>query len=105
MDIIRDIIVPFLPKSAPHLAHTPKVFFVSSKVGSKDLDTQPPSFPDNDDANYCITYHVAKASAYQQEWIDSIADGLLSQTEKTVQDVIESLRKKNDECLYNNTIL
>ena len=101
VDIVDDIIKPFLPKSAPHLAHISKLFFISSCSYHKDLDTQPPSFPDDDDANYCIAYHLAQWSSDQQIWMDFILDCLRSG--KTVQDVIEDSRshlEKHEECLY-----
>ena len=101
VDIVDDIIKPFLPKSAPHLAHIPKLFFISSWSHHKDLDTQPPSFPDDKDANYCIAYHLTQWSSDQQIWMNFISDCL--HPGKTVQDVIEDSRshlEKHEECLY-----
>ena len=101
VDIVDDIIKPFLPKSAPHLVHIPKLFFISSWFLRKDLDTQPPSFPDDDDANYCIAYHLAREVGAVSKWMDTIADGLSSNM--TVQDVIEDSRShidKHKECLH-----
>ena len=102
LDIVDDIIKPFLPKSAPHLVHIPKLFFISnSLVYRKDLDNQPPSFPDDDDANYCIAYHLSVAPFDEQRWLKTITDALLSG--ETVQDVIENSRSsidKNFERLY-----
>ena len=40
---VDDIICPFLPRSAPHLQHIPKLFFITA-VG--DPDATPPHFPD-----------------------------------------------------------
>ena len=107
VDIVDDIIKPFLPKSAPHLAHIPKLFFINSWVDHKDLDTQPPSFPDDDDGNYCIAYHLAQSGRADQEiWMDTIANGLLSG--KTVQYVIESsqllLHKNNERLCYFSSL-
>ena len=108
MDIVDDIIKPFLPKSAPHLVHIPKIFFITnslsyrSTVYRQDLDNQPPSFPDDDDDNYCIAYHLSLKRFDQQIlWLNTITDALLSG--KTVQDVIENSRSildKNRERLY-----
>ena len=107
VDIVDDIIKPFLPKSAPHLAHIPKLFFISSWVDHKGLDTQPPSFPDDDDGNYCIAYHLAQSGRADQEiWMDTIANGLLSG--KTVQYVIENsqllLHKNNERLCYFSSL-
>ena len=86
--IIDDIIEPFLPKSAPHLTHIPKLFFISSLFqGDLDLDTQPPLFPGDSDANYCIAYHLARSTDDSRMWIHFIADRLVSG--ESVQDVIE----------------
>ena len=101
LDIVDDIIKRFLPKSAPHLTHIPKLFFVSSLFRCKDLDTQPPSFPDDDDANYCIAYHLTKRRSDQQIWMENVTD--LLRSGKKVQDVIVSLHSlldKDSECLY-----
>ena len=106
VDIVDDIIKPFLPKSSPHLAHIPKLFFISSRVGHKDLDTQPPSFPDDDDANYCIAYHLTRAVDDLWKWRHTIELGL--HPGKTVQDVIEDSRShldKDNERLYTFSCL
>ena len=108
VDIVDDIIKPFLPKSAPHLAHIPKLFFINSWVDHKDLDTQPPSFPDDKDANYCIAYHLGRETITVdvQEWMRTIARGLRSNM--TVQDVIEDSRSyldKHNERLYTFSCL
>ena len=101
VDIVVDIIKPFMPKSAPHLAHIPKLFFISSWVDHKDLDTKPPPFPDDYDADYCIAYHLAPDKAGSWEWMYTITRNLHSS--KTVQDVIEDSRshlEKHNECLH-----
>ena len=104
VDIVDDIIKPFLPKSAPHLAHIPKLFFISCCSHHKDLDTQPPSFPDDKDANYCIAYHLAQRIADTWKWIYTITDCLRSNM--TVQDVIEDSRSdKHNERLYTFSCL
>ena len=106
VDIVDDIIKPFLPKSAPHLAHIPKLFFVNSWFHHEDLDTQPPSFPDDDDANYCIAYHLAREMGDLRRWMDTIARSLRSNM--TVQDVIEDSRShlvKHNERLYTCSCL
>ena len=106
MDIVVDIIKPFLPKLAPHLAHISKLFFVSSTFHHEDLDTQPPSFPDEDDANYCIAYHLSQWRSDQRIWMRSMADGLCSG--RIVQDVIEETRShldKDNEQLYTFSCL
>ena len=95
VDIVDDIIKPFLPKSAPHLAHIPKLFFISSWSHHKDLDTQPPSFPDDDDANYCIACHLSGEVGDSWKWMYTTARGLRSS--KTVQDVIEDSRSHLDK--------
>ena len=79
VDIVDDIIKPFLPKSAPHLAHIPKLFFIGSWSHHKDLDTQPQlSFPDDYDkyGNYCVTYHLVREVGDLRIWMDTIAHGL-----------------------------
>ena len=106
VDIVDDIIKPFLPKSAPHLAHIPKLFFISSWSHHKDLDTQPPSFPDNDDANYCIAYHLTREVGDSWEWMHTIVRGL--RWNMTVQDVIEESRShlnKHNKRLYTFSCL
>ena len=57
VDVIDDIIRPFLPQSAPHLQHIPKLFFITAEG---DPDATPLHFPDDPDGNYCIAYHVNK---------------------------------------------
>ena len=73
VDIIDDIIQPFLPQSAPHLQHVPKLFFITAQhpVGPR---APPPRFPEDPDGNYCIAYHIIMARAYFWHKISSIAD-------------------------------
>ena len=89
VDIVEDIIKPFLPQSAPHLVHIPKVFFVSS-YGWPELHTQPPLFPDDPDANYCIAYHVAAYGHYTDIWWQHIVHNLT--TGQSVQEIIKDIR-------------
>ena len=106
VDIVDDIIKPFLPKSAPYLAHIPKLFFISSWFYHEDLDTQPPSFPDDDDANYCIACHLSGEVGDSWKWMYTTARGLRSS--KTVQDVIEDSRShldKHNERLFTFSCL
>ena len=48
---IDDIIQPFLPQSAPHLQHVPKLFFITARhlAGPR---APPPRFPEDPDGNY-----------------------------------------------------
>ena len=84
--IVNDIIKPFLPQSAPHLQHIPKLFFISA-VG--DPHAPPPCFPDDPDGNYCVAYHVTKSFSLMYKWADHIADHLFLPG-ATVQEVIDN---------------
>ena len=92
VDIVEDIIKPFLPQSAPHLVHIPKLFFISSFCGRKELDTRPPLFPDDPDANYCIAYHVTAPHhpSYTDRWWRHIVHKL--PTGQSVQKIIKDIR-------------
>ena len=89
-DIVDDIIKPFLPLSAPHLVHIPKIFFISSEFGRQYLATQPPLFPGDCDANYLIAYHQTSSRADMSIWMQHITDNLL--TGQSVQEVVEKSR-------------
>ena len=89
LNIVDDIIEPFLPQSAPHLQHIPKLFFVSA-LGDP-LIQQPPHFPDDPDGNYCVAYHVTNICSDMNKWADHISDHLFFPG-MTVQEVIESSR-------------
>ena len=86
LDIIDDIIKPFLPQSAPHLLHIPKLFFISTWG---DLNPPPLHFPDDPDGNYCVVYHsIVGMSSDMNKWADHITDHLFLPG-ATVQEVIE----------------
>ena len=92
VDIVDDIIKPFLPRSAPHLQHIPKLFFISLNV-SKYLDllaAKPPHFPYNHNENYCVAYHTCHPY-YSGEWMWHIADHLF-RFSVSVQEVVENSR-------------
>ena len=82
--IVNDIINPFLPQSAPHLQHIPKLFFISAMGG---LIAPPPRFPDDPHGNYCVVYHASLV--YEFKWVDHIADHLFLPG-ATVQEVIDN---------------
>ena len=88
LDIVDDIIKLFLPQSAPHLQHIPKLFFISIKG---DPHVPPPHFPDDPDGNYCVAYRVTKHASlkYQLKWAEHIADHLFLPG-ATVQEVIDN---------------
>ena len=90
VDIVEDIIKPFLPQSAPHLVHIPKLFFITSYCRRKELDTQPPLFPDDPDANYCIAYHMVTHPYYTDIWWQHIVHKLTAG--QSVQEIIENSR-------------
>ena len=94
VDVVEDIIKPFLPQPAPHLVHIPKLFFISSNCRRKELDTQPPLFPNDPDANYCIAYHTAAHPDYTDIWFEHIAHNLT--TGQSVQEIIENIRSSLD---------
>ena len=82
--IVNDIINPFLPQSAPHLQHIPKLFFIIAMGG---LHAPPPRFPDDPDGNYCVVY--CASLKYKDKWVDHIADHLFLPG-ATVQEVIDN---------------
>ena len=100
MHIVNDIIEPFLPQSALHLQHIPKLFFINSADG--DPHAPPPHFPDDPDGNYCVAYHVAKYRGDMRTWNRNIADDIFLPG-KSIQEVIENSRShlhENHEHLH-----
>ena len=93
MDIVDDIIAPFLPRLAPHLKYIPKLFFITA-MG--DPHAPPPYFPDDPDGNYCVAYHVTNELRYMDKWADHITYHLFLPG-MTVQDVTENCRAYLDE--------
>ena len=111
VDIIDDIIQPFLPQSAPHLQHIPKLFFITAE-GDPDAPA-PPHFPDDPNGNYCVAYHVTNKLCHMVKWAQYITDHIFSPN-ITIQEVIEksrsSLFKHMEQlhcrnCLKNRLIL
>ena len=103
VDIVDDIIKPFLPNSAPHLVHIPKLFFISSWFGLRNLDVDKPLFfPGDNNANYYTASYLARWRADSREWMDTIADNLLSGgTMEGVIDKLQSrLNKKSEQLNY-----
>ena len=106
INIVDDIIQPFLPQSAPHLQHVPKLFFITAQC-LVDSHAPLPRFPEGPDGNYCIVYHVANTRALMIKWVDDITDDLFIRG-MTVQGAIEKSRshlKKDEENLYYFTYL
>ena len=109
-DIVDDIIKPFLPRSAPHLQHIPKLFFISAEG---DPNAPSPHFPDDPDGNYCVAYHVSKYLIHMLTWQFDIVQHLFH-PDMSVQAVIENSRSHINEdreclhyftCLKNNLVL
>ena len=106
LDIVDDIIKPFLPQSAPHLQHIPKLFFISAEG---DPHAPPPHFPDDPDGNYCvaIAYHVVNDQNYMNNWANHITDYLFTPG-MSVYEVIENSKSRLDtdkDCLHYFTSL
>ena len=106
VNIVDDIIQPFLPQSAPHLQHIPKLFFITAwhPVGP---DAPPPRFPEDPDGNYCIAYHMAGTFALMRKWAEDVTKDLIIPG-MTVQGVIKksmSHINKDEERLYYFTCL
>ena len=99
VNIVDDLIQPFLPQSAPHLQHIPKLFFITS-VGNPDAT--PPHFPDDPDGNYCAACYVAFSLSHVFNWAAYISDNLFL-SGMTIQKTIENSKshlKKGKECLH-----
>lgn len=114
VDIVDDIIQPFLPQSAPHLQYIPKLFFISLSVSSHLglLATKPPHFPLDRNGNYCVAYHSCHP-CYRGEWMWHIVDHLF-RFGISVQEVVENSRSALYEgyeylhcfsCLKNKLVL
>ena len=106
VNIVDDIIHPFLPQSAPHLQHIPKLFFITAR-NLAYLHVPPPRFPEDPDGNYCIVYHVVDRVNLMPKWAESIMDELFLHG-MTVQEAIERSRShlnKDEESLYYFTCL
>ena len=91
VDIIEDIIKPFLPQSAPHLINIPKLFFIGSHHVPVRHHTKLPPFPDDPDSNYCVALYSQTSSEHEvYTWFEHITKHLLSGL--PVQEVIEKSR-------------
>ena len=95
VDIVDDIIKPFLPQSAPHLISIPKLFFISSEPLSESRQLQDniklPLLPDDPNSNYmyCVAYNYC-APLYTERWFRYITEHLLSGS--SVEEVVEQSR-------------
>ena len=107
VDIIDDIIQPFLPQSAPHLQHIPKLFFIIA-LHPVDPHVPPPQFPEDPDGNYCIIYHVIGMRTLVRDWAEDITNRLIIRG-MTVQEAIEKSRfhliNEDEGSLYYFTCL
>ena len=106
VNIVDDIIQPFLPQSAPHLQHIPKLFFITA-CHLAGPHAPPPRFPEGPDGNYCIAYHVMDTGVLLMEWARCIMNDLFIPG-MTVQGAIEkssSHLNKDEESLYYFTCL
>ena len=104
VNIVDDIIQPFLPQSAPHLQHIPKLFFITAEGNP---DAAPPHFPDDPDGNYCAAYRMTNRPSCMHKWVEHIS-GNLFLPGMTVQETIENSRshlEKGKECLHYFTCL
>jgi hypothetical protein len=96
VNIIDDIIQPFLPQSAPHLQHIPKLFFITCTTHMMHLHASPPQFPEDPDGNYCIVYHMTDDLYLMIEWARCITREF-SLPGTTVQAAVEKSRLQLDE--------
>ena len=106
MSIVDDIIGPFLPQSAPHLQHIPKVFFITAYTVWENPHAPPPHFPDDPDGNYCVAYCIRSINTVK--WAYYITDKLFLDSGVTVQEAIERSRfllSEAWECLHYFTCL
>ena len=89
VDIVDDIIKPFLPQSAPHLVHIPKFFFICSIIVDS-LSSKSLLLPDDHNGNYLIAHYVTQ-STIPPSWLQYVAR-CLSRRGESVQDTIEESR-------------
>ena len=104
LNIVDDIIKPFLPQSAPHLQHIPKLFFISAEG---DPHAPPPHFQDDPDGNYCVSYYIMIDVHLEDKWADHITHHLFLPG-VTVQEVIENSKSHlvtDENCLHYFTSL
>ena len=94
VNIVDDIIQPFLPQSAPHLQHIPKLFFITC-TAVHPL-SPPPQFPEDSDGNYCIAYFVTDNYSLTYWWSQHITNDLFLPG-MTVQGAIENSRSHLNE--------
>ena len=107
VNIVDDIIHPFLPQSAPHLQHIPKLFFITAAWQLVYLHAPPPQLPENPSGNYCVVYHVTGRERLTRKWAERITSDLFVHG-MTVQGAIEKSRShlnKDEEGLYYFTCL
>ena len=98
VDIVDDIIKPFLPQSAPHLVHIPKLFFISSRaMGHIPASSRRLLLPDDEDGNYliahCVTHNV-------DGWLSHIAQ-CICHSNQSVRDIVEQSRFLYEELLFD----
>ena len=91
VNIVDDIIQPFLPHSAPHLQHIPKLFFITAM----HPPSPPPQFPEDPDGNYCIAYLMTDSYNLTYRWSQHITNIFLPGM--TVQGAIENSRSHLNE--------
>ena len=88
VNIVDDIIQPFLPHSAPHLQHIPKLFFITAW---DDYPLTASPLLEDPDGNYCIAYHMADDPHLSLIWAKYITDELFL-SGMTVQEAIDNSR-------------
>ena len=93
INIVDNIIRPFLPQSAPHLQHIPKLFFITVSWRHVYSHCSLPNFSDDPDGNYCVAYHMAGLcdDFYNAKWAEHITERIFF-LEETVQEAIENSR-------------
>ena len=109
VSIVDDIIKPFLPQSAPHLIHIPKLFFISSYQPYQSYHlTSLPEYPTNPDDNYFVAYHTSHDS-YDQ-WMYKVVCNLSSSelSVDSIHQLIGTLRGSTDaqtiSCLKHSVV-
>ena len=98
VDIVDDIIKPFLPQSAPHLVHIPKLFFISSmSMGLFAASSRRLLLPADEDGNYliahCVTHDV-------DGWLSHIAQCICHRNQ-SVRDIVEPSQFLYEELLFD----